>query len=271
MDCFDRDCDTSPSCAGKCSDALILRCNVVRVADNSGANGATQRIPAYDCLPGDRAGPELAYRFAGNASEQVFVELYGLGGNLGLFLADVAAGAQCGGGSACSAAADDAMGTGPEALSFSPTAGRDYFLIVDGAAAAGYSISVQCSSGVGCSPARAIEAGQSIATSNTLGFPNVTSNITSYSCGGSDLAAPEAAFMFTPVANGDYRVTVQNPTTNLNLFILAAPNCNSTCLHPTARSTNPSGQDEAVTITASRTGPTTSWSMATGLVTSRWG
>jgi hypothetical protein len=249
-DCFDRDCDASAACAGKCNDNSTLRCNVVRAGDNTGATGATQRIASYDCLPGDRAGPELAYRFSGSAGDRVFVELYGLGDNLGLFLADAATGAQCVGATGCIAAADDAMGTSPEALSFSPIAGRDYFLIVDGARAAGYSISVQCSSGTGCSPARAIEAGQTIDTSNTAGPLNVTSNITSYSCGGSDLTAPEAAFMFTPVSSGDYRVTVDNPTTNLQLFILAAPNCNSTCLHATSRSTNPASQNEAVTITA---------------------
>jgi len=201
-------------------------------------------------LPGDRAGPERAYRFTGNPGEKVFVELYGLGGDLGLFLADVATGAQCAAKSACVAGSDSAVGTGAEVLTFTPSDGRDYFLIVDGAAAAGYSISVQCSAGMGCLPARAIEAGQTIDASNSPGLPNVTSNITSYSCGGFDHTAPEAAFMFTPVTAGDYRVTVENQTTNLNLYILAAPNCNSTCLHATSRSANPSSQNEAVTITA---------------------
>jgi len=249
-DCFDSDCDADAFCAGKCRDAAVISCNNIRVAQNTGAAGGTQRIapPAYGCSGAPRPGPEYAYRFGGQTGQTVFVELYGLSGDLALSLTDVAAGAQCDAAGACARIADDSAGTGAELLSFVPAAGRDYFLIVDGAAAADYALSVQCSPASGCSPAQTIEAGQTINASNAMGSPNVTNVLSSWSCAFGSHSAPEAAFMFTPTVTADYRVAAQNLTTNLDLFVVAAPTCNSTCATALSRSAGPSAQDEILTF-----------------------
>jgi len=248
VDCFDVDCAESALCTGTCSDVATLPCNTVLTAQNSGAAGATQRSATYACSGAERPGPELAYRFRG--AGQVFVELYGLSADLGLFLTDVPADSACDSSSGCREAADLATGSDPEALSFSTVAGRDYFLIVDGPTAANFSISVQCTTDSGCAPARAIQAGQSIDASNAMGEANVTNNLVRYSCASGDRTFPEAAFVFTPPSAGDYTVSLRNQTTNFDLFVVAAPNCSATCLHGTARSISPSGQDEALTFSA---------------------
>jgi hypothetical protein len=158
------------------------------------------------------------------------------------------------------AAGASASGTLPEALTFSSAAGRNYYVVVDGAEAGAYAISVQCSSLAlpdgstspdGCIPARAIEAGQTVTGSLALGSaPNVTQKLGSYSCAGGNRSFPEAAFMFTPVVDGSYRIDLTGFSTNADLFILGAPECDGVCLSPDSKSINPAGQNESVTLAA---------------------
>jgi hypothetical protein len=264
VDCFDPDCRDDPECAGLCSDAQTLPCNVVRRAESSSSTGSTARIgpPLYGCGGGkEEPGPEYAYRINVPEGQRVFVELFGLDADLSAYAVDVPAGAPCDArGAACVAAGASLNGTLPEALTFSSAAGRDYYLVVDGAAAGAYAISVQCSSlalpdgstsSDGCIPARAIEVGQTLTGSLALGSaPNVTQRLASYSCAGGNRSFPEAAFMFTPVADGSYRIDLTGLSTNADLFVLAAPHCNAVCLSPESRSTNPTNQNESVTLTA---------------------
>ncbi len=263
IDCFDSDCRDDAACAGLCSDAETLPCNVVRRMQTSSGSGSTARIgpPLYGCGGGkDEPGPEYAYRINVPEGQRVFVELFGMDADLSAYAVDVASGAQCDARSACVAAGASANGTLPEALTFSSGAGRDYYVVVDGAAAGAYGLSVQCSpiappdastGSDGCIPARAIEAGQTLTGSLVLGSaPNVTQKLGSYSCAGGNRSFPEAAFMFTPVAGGSYRVDLTGVSSNVDLFVLAAPHCDATCLSPDSKSVNPSGQNESITLTA---------------------
>jgi hypothetical protein len=264
VDCFDSDCRDDPACAGLCSDAQTLPCNVVRRTETSSSAGSTARIgpPLYGCGGGrDEPGPEYAYRINVPEGQRVFVELFGLDADLSAYAVDVPSGAQCDArGAACVAVGASLNNTLPEALTFSSAAGRDYYVVVDGAAAGAYAISVQCTSLAlpdgstspdGCIPARAIEAGQTLTGSLVLGSaPNVTQKLGGYSCAGGNRSFPEAAFMFTPVADGSYRIDLTGFSTNADLFVLAAPHCNGVCLSPDSKSTNPAGQNESVTLTA---------------------
>jgi len=252
-DCFDTDCASDPACGGECLEAAELPCDAVRTDKNSAAPGATDRIgpPLYKCTTAELGGPEYAYRFTGPPDRDVFVQLYGLDGNLDVLLIDAAEGAVCDGERDCAVAGNVYNDSRPEALSFIASASRSYFVVVDGPAAANYSLSIVCSQPGGCRPSRAIQAGQTIQASTTLGSaPNVTQNLTTYSCAAGNRAGPEAAFLFTPTEAGSYVVRADNLSTNVDLFVLGLPDCNGTCLPAASPSTNPARQSESVTLPA---------------------
>jgi hypothetical protein len=248
-DCFDSDCRDDAACAGKCSDAESLPCDAVLKDQSTLLPGATQRIapPSYGCNGKSLPGPEYAYRFTGPADKDVFVELYETGSDLSVFVIDVTAGEPCDAANACLVAGAAASGNLPEAVAFTRAAGHEYYVVVDGSDSASFALSVQCSTVGGCSPARAIQAGQTLSASNELGSgPNVTQKLETYSCAGGAHTAPEAAFMFTPTLTASYRIDLTNFSSNLNLFVVAAPNCSSLCLSPTSASTGPGGTESVV-------------------------
>lgn len=258
VDCFDADCVADATCSGVCTNATTIGCDAYLTGQNSGAAGSTQRIapPAYSCVAGDFAGPEYAYKLAAPADQDVFVEAYGLGGNLGIFLVDTPAGGQCTASTSCLTYGNQYTDTRPEALGFTTQAGRDYYLVVDGPSAQNYALSVQCSTAGGCFPARPIAAGMSFAGTNGSG-PNSTPNhVNKYSCVTFNNSGPEGSWVFTPTVTGTYRVLVSNLTSDCDLFILSANNCDGTCL--TGTTCNPSAcysvslnkQDEEVEFLA---------------------
>jgi hypothetical protein len=251
-DCHDSDCASDPACGGECVEAALLPCDAVRTDKSSAASGATDRIapPLYKCSTAELPGPEYAYRFTGLPDQDVFVQLYGLDANLDVLLVDAAEGAICDA-LGCTTAGNAYNDTKSEALTFAAAPGRSYFVVVDGPAPAQYSLSITCSQFGGCKPSRAIEAGQTIQASTTLGSAsNVTQNLTTYSCASGSRAGPEAAFFFTPTEAGNYAVQLDNLTANVDLFVLALPNCNGTCLPGSSASTNNARQPESVTIVA---------------------
>jgi hypothetical protein len=240
VDCFDADCLTDASCAGVCSNAATAGCDVYLTAQNSGATGSTQRIapPAYSCVAGSFSGPEYAYKLTAPADQDVFVEAYRLGGDVGIFVVDTPTGGQCTASTSCLTYGNQFTDTRPEALGFTTQAGRDYYLVVDGASAQNYSLSVQCSTKGGCFPARPIAAGMSFAASSASG-PNVTPNrVNKYTCVSFNNTGPEAAWFFTPTVTATYRVLVSNLDSDCDLFITSANNCDGTCL--TGTTCNPS-------------------------------
>ncbi|HEY6561686.1 MAG TPA: hypothetical protein VI072_30660 [Polyangiaceae bacterium] len=252
-DCFDSDCATATACNGRCSDAVTLPCNVTRTAQATSASGSTQRIapPDYSCAAGSRAGPELAYRVQGLANAQMFLEIYGLSDNLAAFAVETGSGESCDATTGCISHADDAIGSEPEALAFTTRADRDYYVIVDGHAAAGFNVALHCSTSSTCRPARAIRAGQSINASNVAGPPNVTTSQSIYTCtGGTSFGGPEASFSFTPVVSGTYRIDLTNFNTNLQLFVVDTPNCNTTCSSAATCTRNAASADENCVLTA---------------------
>jgi len=253
VDCLDTDCRDTTACQGKCAEAALLDCNAAHTAQSTSATGGTQRIapPDYECAPGLRPGPEYAYRVLGDVGQSVFLSIYGLTADLGIFAVEVAEGAQCDAVQACVAYGDALTGSEPEALSFPRLSGRDYFVVVDGPSSADYSIITQCSSRSICQPVRAIQAGQSITATNAAGSaPNVTDAMDVYTCLSNAHSAPEVAYMFTPTEAGTYNVELTGLSGNLDLFLVAAPDCDTRCLTPTSRSGNASTQSESVLLTA---------------------
>jgi hypothetical protein len=254
-DCDDTDCGSDPACGGECAEAAVLPCDAVRTDKNSAASGATNRIgpPLYNnCNTAELPGPEFAYRFTGDPGRDVFIQLYGLDRNLDVMLVDAAEGAICDASRECTTAGNAYNDTKPEALAFAASPGRSYFVIVDGPAPAQYSLSIACSQVGGCKPSRAIEAGQTIQATTTLGSAsNVTQNVITYSCATGNRAGPEAAFFFTPTEAGNYTVHLDNLSANVDLFVLGLPNCNGTCATGSSASVNNARQPESVTFAAS--------------------
>jgi len=252
VDCLDIDCASSTACANKCIDAKQVGCDAILTGQGTMAAGSTQRIASYSCTTSTYGGSEYAYRFTGSANQDVFVEIYGLSGNLGIFEIDGTTGAQCAAASACALYGDASTASSPEALGFTVQQGRDYYLVVDGAATQTYSMSVQCSTAGGCRPTKAIGVGQSISATNNpaSGASNITNNNGFYSCYSLQETGPEAAWMFTPTVTGSYQVRLSGLTSDCDLFVLSSNNCNGTCLTPTSasRSTNMLRQDETVTF-----------------------
>ena len=131
------------------------------------------------------------------------------------------------------------MTAGAEALGFTTQAGQDYYLVVDSPnLARNYALSVQCSTYDGCWPVKPIEPGQSLSATNNpaSGASNVTaSKVPSYSnCGGFTIGetGPEAAWIFTPTVNANYRVMVSALSADCDVFVLPATDCGGSCLGP---------------------------------------
>ncbi len=253
-DCFDDNCAAAPGCIGLCMDAADLPCDGVRAAKRSDAPGSTQRIADqnYDCVPAEYPGPEYAYRFTGSADRQVFVELYGLGGDLDVMLVDVPAGGACNVKTGCAAAGNASNDLKAEVLTFTSLPGHDYYLIVDGPNAATYSISAACSAPTGCWPARPIEAGQVISGSTTPGpsAPNVTQKVSTYTCASGTRTAPEASYMFTPTEAGTYDVQLTGLSANVDLFVLKGKSCDGTCFSSTSAGVQNARINELVSFPA---------------------
>jgi hypothetical protein len=178
---------------------------------------------------------------------QTFVEVYGQSADVGAFVADFAPGAQCDATSSCTSFSD-VSGTQPEALTFTPRVGRDYYLIVDGPAEAAFNVALHCSTGSTCRPARAIAAGQTIVSDNMAGRPGVTNAQITYFCQGGSHTAPETSFLFTPATSGSYRIDLTNQSASLTLFVVDGPDCNTTCSSAATCSRSPAGGDESCTL-----------------------
>jgi hypothetical protein len=187
----------------------------------------------------------------GIANAQTFIQIYGLSDNLGAFAIETRSGEACDATTGCISHADESIGSDPEALAFTARADRDYYVIVDGSAAATFNVALHCSTNSTCRPARAIRAGQSINASNISGPLNVTTSQNTYTCtGATSFGAPEASFAFTPVVSGTYRVDLTNFNSNLQMFVVDAPNCNTTCSTAATCTRNASSADENCVLTA---------------------
>jgi len=149
-----------------------------------------------------------------------------------VFAVNPATGAQCNAQTSCAAFGDLLTTSNAEALGVTAEAGKDYYVVVDGPAAADFSLSVQCAPTTGCFPARAIQAGQSITTSNAAGAVNVTTKISHHApFATSGWLAPEAAFIFTPVTSGAYTIGIKGMNgggqfdCDLDMFLKASTAC----------------------------------------------
>ena len=212
--------------------------------------GLTAEIgpPAYGCTGKSYPGPERAYRFTGAASQNVFAQIYGLGGDLALFDIDVPSGQACDATSACSAYSDRDPAQGPEAIGFTPQAGRDHYFVVDGAAVASYSLAVSCTPPGGCAPRRGIQVGQKITANTSPANDNVTGSVSAYDCAPGAYGGNEAAWMFTPTVSTTYTVTLANLDANCDLFVLPGNSCGSACLTPTSFSAKTARGNETLAI-----------------------
>lgn len=250
VDCSDDDCLAATECSGICTTTQILTCGTSLVSESTAGPGSTNRIgpPPYSCLSGSYAGPERAYKIEADPGQYVFVEAYAFDVDGALFLTDVVDGAVCHADFAC-AQGSDQSGMFAEMVSFQSESGRDYYVIVDAAEAASYSLTVRCSPLFGCEPAGAISPGQSIDATLAVGAPHVTQMFGSYSCEGTVHTGPEVAYMFTAPTSGTYRVDLTNLTGNLSLIVVTG-GCGTTCANSTSSSVSPINDPESVTFAA---------------------
>jgi hypothetical protein len=128
FDCADPDCSSDSSCAsgGLCAGYSSITCNTTVSATT---DGAASRIARYGCDPWLEDGREMEFRLQPPAG-QVTVRLSNLARDLDLVVVAEGAGGGCDP-RACVAASSTA-GTANESVTFTATAGRTYYLIVDG-------------------------------------------------------------------------------------------------------------------------------------------
>jgi hypothetical protein len=144
IDCADPDCATDATCTagGLCAGAATIHCGDVVPTDVT-TPGASA-IDRYACDPWTEKGPEKFYRLDAAATGQVNVSLSGMSADLDLVvLAQDANGACEPKNPGCITASST---RGNESVSFSATAGKSYYLVVDGFgnSSGGYTLQVSC-------------------------------------------------------------------------------------------------------------------------------
>jgi hypothetical protein len=132
IDCEDTDCAGDASCT--CAPAASLTCGAT-ISDSTLGAGATDMVPAYDCVSWDESGPEQAYTFQASVDGDVTVTLSGLSSDLDVFVSD---------GNGCSGA--DCVAFGNTSATWTAIAGQVYTVIVDGynGASGGFDLATSC-------------------------------------------------------------------------------------------------------------------------------
>jgi len=104
---------------------------------NNGYSGATDNIDYYPCVGWNETGPEYAYSFTPGSSTQVTVTLSNMTADLDVFVLDGSSGR-------CSSSACIAYGN--TTTSFEASAGRTYYIVVDGyyGSVGSYTVNVSC-------------------------------------------------------------------------------------------------------------------------------
>ncbi len=123
---------------GSCSPLLNASCGFTVSAD-TGAAGTTDNIDSWSCSGWDESGPELAYRFTATNGDAVTATLSSIesGVDLDIYVAEET-------GSGCESA--DCIAYDDVGVTFTPQAGRTYFIVVDGylGAAGSFVLDVDC-------------------------------------------------------------------------------------------------------------------------------
>jgi murein DD-endopeptidase MepM/ murein hydrolase activator NlpD len=128
---------------GPCTEVATLSCGQT-IASANNAGGATSSHSVYGCGEYASSGPEIAFAFSTPVSENVRLELTGLGADLDMFLLSSAA---CDGSGAISCSTNPNADN--EGISFDAGAGSVYTVVIDGweGAASGFSLTAVCTGG----------------------------------------------------------------------------------------------------------------------------
>ena len=141
-DCADSDCFDNPNCAHECSAAEAIVCGDALTANNGGA-GHTDAVDTYDsCTTWDESGPEYAFSFSPDVTEEVTAALTVAGhGNLDVFVLEDDG----------SCEGTDCIAYGASTVHWTATAGEDYLIVVDGYAGGqdNFTLELLCPSGGG--------------------------------------------------------------------------------------------------------------------------
>lgn len=145
LDCTDSDCASDPTCAtgGACTGATTLACDTSIAGTTA---GAPSTMDAYDCDPWQELGREKVYRITPAVSGTVTVSLTGLGKDLDLVVLGEGAAGGCDVHAPGCLGASSTAGTSNESVTFTATAGNDYYLVVDGFAsnAGAFTLDANC-------------------------------------------------------------------------------------------------------------------------------
>jgi hypothetical protein len=127
-----------------CVPAWTLQCQTWDVYSNYGP-GSTDEVTSYSCWPtNSETGPEYTYSFTTPSTDAVTLDLVDLLADLDLFVL-TAPGGVCSGANCIAFSVNSEVF--PESITFTASAGVEYFLVVDGYedAESTYRISASCS------------------------------------------------------------------------------------------------------------------------------
>jgi hypothetical protein len=231
----------APSCAQGASsfsprDPTISCSSPSASLSNDDASSSTMLIdswgpPASPCATG-LTGPEVVYQFMPNASGLHTFTLSGLTADLELV---VIAGdsSNCDPTSAC-VAQNVTTGTADKAVSFMADSTKVYYIAVDGRAGAvsPYTLKLtsQACPGPDCYNFNNGYFGCSYLEETRRNDDKVhsTNLVDSWKCD-PNTTGPEVVYYFTPPALGQYTVTLDQLTANLDLIVEMSPNMTATC------------------------------------------
>ncbi len=222
VDCQDPDCAAFPACipAAICeTNRGMMFCGV---QDETTTVGGSSTVNSYSCHGAQESGPERIYSFFASTNSSVTVALTGLSADLDLMIMpeDTAGNPDCNPNNCTHYSA--ASGTSNESVTFTATAGQNYFIAVDGknGASGNYRLDVNCSGGSGCAAGWLLTCDDFDEWNNSA--PGSTNNITSYhsSCSASLESGPEYTYIFAPGRNGTANITMVHDTGDLDLFLL---------------------------------------------------
>ncbi|MBK9016272.1 MAG: PPC domain-containing protein [Saprospiraceae bacterium] len=207
-----------------CTGAPAITCGQTQMGNT--ATGSDQVIQ-YGCAPAYMSGKEKVFVFSTPVQKVVQVKLSGLSADLDLFVLDQCDPNDC-------FKSSNKSGTEEEGVVFTATAGKTYYIVVDGYfdQEGSFSLSttcfdpcppnVDCPYEIGgpgnqqCINAQVLECGQPVSGNNSTGQANASF----YACPGSHTNGKEVVYKFQNTTTQDITIILSGLSANLDLYLL---------------------------------------------------
>jgi hypothetical protein len=246
----------------------ILSCSYLTESRrNDDVNRGSSFIDSYGSCATNETGPEIIYSFTPTTTGSYTATITGLTADLDLIVLAQTTAGQCDATQPC-VASSTTMGTSDETVTFSATAGKTYYIAVDGKAGAvsPYNITfsgTKTGGGNACNGPTCTESYNDLncATALSVNSANdyyTTSTVSTWgtttSCATNE-SGPESAHKFQPPADGDYTFELTSLKADLDLIVIeadASGNCNAAATSCVGASTNTGTTPESLTVTLSK-------------------